>query len=281
MMCESGQAGHHQESVLSKRGTPAADQEEPANRYQVGSLARGLRVLECFASTRSPMRLTDLARALDDDKATLFRYCATLTHLGYLHMEPQTKTYTLGPKVRELGYAAQTQSMWSELVRAWLPVIVGRFEGAASFAVLDGSEVVFRERAVAEHSLSYNISVGARLPAVQSSIGKVLLAHLSRSERDEILEGTLTKKRRDALERELARVLERGIAVNVGGLRPELNSVAVAVHDPISGQVLGGLNLAGSATLFPEERLVDEVGPELLRIAGEIAASRFPSRPEE
>lgn len=259
---------------MAKKAASAATDER--QRYIVNSLARGLRVLECFLDAPGPLRLKELAETLEVEKATLFRYCATLQDRGYLEHDPLTKEYSLGSKVRDLGLAAGRQIDMLGLIRNWLPGLANHYGGTASFGVLAGTEVVYVDRAVTEGSLSFSLSIGARLPATQSSIGRILLANLAKPELKSVLDQLVTKSGRGELERDLAEARKRGFALNLGGSHPDVHSVAVAVQDRMTSQSVGGLNVAGEAVDFPEERLIEEVGPYLLDVAERIGRNEPP-----
>lgn len=249
------------------------------SRYIVQSLARGLAVLERFIGESGGLRLTDLAEKLEVDKATLFRYCVTLEEAGYLDYDGGTRQYRLGPRLRELGLAARRQSDMLTVIRSWLPLIAERYQGTASFGILAGAEVIYVDRAVTEGSLGYSLSIGARLPVSISSIGRVLVANLSGAAAERVFE-QLPKGERKAFEKSVKEAVMRGFGLNVGASRPGVNSVAVAIRDIASGQVTGGLNVAGPESEFTVERLTEEIAPALLRAAdriehSEIAGSDF------
>lgn len=251
--------------------------EGSRDRYMVNSLARGLSVLECFLDAPAPLRLKELVDKLRVEKATLFRYCVTLQEHGYLELDPLTKEYRLGARVRELGMAARRQLDLLGVIRAWLPVVAERYQGTASFGVLAGSEVVYVDRAVTEGSLSYSLSIGARLPVQRSSIGKALVAALSDQERDAVLASIADARVRKAVKRELAEAAKLGFALNLGGAQPGVNSVAVLLRDHSSGQAVGALNVAANASQFPPERLRDEVGPYLVGVAERVQHNQPPA----
>jgi IclR family pca regulon transcriptional regulator len=218
------------------------------------------------------MRLTDLAKELGVERATLFRYCATLVELGYLTVDPRTKEYALGPRARAMAYAATAHSPSLTIIREELPVLANRFRGAASLGLLDGSQVLYIERAVAGQALNFQIAVGDRLPAAITSIGKALLATRLDSEVEALLGVQMGRAALDRLLSELATVRVEKMAFNIGGFQAGLNSVAVAVYEIGSNVPLGAINLAGAATSLGYERLRDEVAPALTAFSGELAA---------
>jgi IclR family pca regulon transcriptional regulator len=242
---------------------------EDRSRYIVQSVARGLAVLDCFLDESGGLRLTDLAEKLAVDKATLFRYCITLEDAGYLDYEASTRQYKLGPRLRELGLAARRHSDMLTVIRTWLPVIAQRYQGTASFGILAGLEVIYVDRAVTEGSLGYSLSIGARLSVGLSSIGKVLVANLPGAAAEQVF-AQLAKGERKSFEKGVKEAVMKGYALNVGASRPGVNSVAVAIRDVSSGQIAGGLNVAGPESDFAPKRLVDEIGPALMRAADRI-----------
>jgi|SRR3990172_967116 len=246
--------------------------QAPGGRYEVRSLVRGLRILESIERARESLRLTDLANVLGVERATLFRYCATLVALNYLHLDPKTKQYSLGLRARALAYAANAQWPALALIRDFLPDIAAQFRGAASLGILVGDEVLYVERAVAGQALNQQISVGDRLPALRTSIGKMLLSYEPEAALRKMLKGALDRQRQQALFDEIQQAREDRMAFNIGGIQEGLNSVAVAVFEPGADVPFGGLNLTGSAAALPPARLRQEVGPALLAFVARISA---------
>jgi len=257
------------------RDLPGSEKSE-GGRYEVRSLTRGLRILEGVERS-GRATLTDLARELGIERATLFRYCATLVELGYLTIEPRSKEYALGPRSRAMAYAATAHSPSLTLIRDRLPEVANHFRGAASLGILDGPQILYIERAVAGQALNFQISLGDRLPAHITSIGKALLAQRQPEEVVRILRSQISQKELERLLGELEVVASEGIAFNIGGLQEGINSVAVPVFELGSALPLGAINLAGAASSFGEHRLRDVVAPVLLEIADQVATGSHPS----
>lgn len=252
--------------------------EGRVDRYEVRSLVRGLRILECLERARGPMRLTDLANELGVERATLYRYCATLAGLRYLHLDPKTKQYSLGLRMRSMAYAVNAQWPSLVLIRDFLPEVAERFRGAASFGVLEGDQVLYVERAVAGQTLNVQLRIGDRLPAARTSMGKVLLSYEPEPFVRRILQGQVDRDAREALIAELRSVRQSGMAFNLGGIQAGLNSVAVPVFEPGESMPFGAINLAGSSAALTAERLRTEVAPALRAFAERIAAGGGPAR---
>lgn len=92
----------------------------------MSTVDKALGVLELFSETRKSVGLSEAARLLDRDKATVQRYLAALESQGFLEQDPVTRGYYLGPAVtrlamvREITYPVETavRSVLEGLVNA-------------------------------------------------------------------------------------------------------------------------------------------------------------------
>jgi IclR family transcriptional regulator, pca regulon regulatory protein len=237
---------------MTPSSTAARGDTEPTGLSQ--SLERGLAILSCFSERRPLLGISDLARAVDLNKSTAHRYVATLTALGYLQQEPVTRKYRLGLRVIDLGFAAVNSMEISKVAGPYLQALSEETGYTANMAVLDGPDIVYvaRYRTVREGRLGIdlNLHVGSRLPAYCTSMGKVLLAHLTPERQAQIIDridlsrrGPNTLTAREALVSALAQVRRTGIAVNDEELAAGLRSIAVPVRDGF-GEVVAAVNLA-------------------------------------
>jgi IclR family pca regulon transcriptional regulator len=162
--------------------------------------------------------IADIADELDMSRSTTRRYVLTLTALGYLEQGSQRK-YRLGLRVTDLGLSALNGTGLREHAHSYLEELRQRSTYTASLAVLDGSEIVYVDRARSlrrgQSEIDLGLAPGSRLPAYCTAMGKLLLANLPDTERREILTSMKLTKRgpntitsKEALRDELAEVRE-------------------------------------------------------------------------
>ena len=144
----------------------------------VEALARGLDVLACFDADHRAMSLTEVAAAAGLARPTARRLLLTLEELGYvlllrrrLHPHPEGARPRAWPTSASLG-------LW-DIARAHLEALVAGTGESSSMARLDGSDIVYVARVSVPKIIALRVEIGTRLPAVQTSQGKVLLAALS------------------------------------------------------------------------------------------------------
>lgn len=242
------------------------------------SLARGLAVLRAFGEAHGPLGVSEAARRAAISRAAARRCLETLARLGYA--ERQGRVYHLRPKALELGYAFLASEPLPRVLQPVLEQVRDRLGESCSAGVLEGDDVVYIARAPARRVLSVSLSVGSRLPAWCTSMGRVLLAGLPPAERRTRL---LAMRRRpfttrtvtdaEALLGVLERVAAQGFALVDQELEPGLRSIAVPVLNP-AGRVLAAINVGVHAERWTPTAMQREILPLLRRVA-ELAAPAF------
>ena len=245
------------------------------------SLERGLAILGCFTPSRPMLGIADIADDLGMSRSTTHRYVITLVALGYLEQGASRK-YRLGLKVTDLGMAALNSTGMREHAHFYLEEPRQRTSYTASLAVLDGTEILYVDRARSfrrgHDQVDLGLHPGSRLPAYCTAMGKLLLANLPETEQRELITdmeltkhgpNTITSKK--ALREELDAVLEEEFAVNDEELAAELYAIAAPVRNE-AREVVAALNLAADASTISLEELVDALTPHLVSTADRISA---------
>lgn len=196
----------------------------PESPYFVQSMAKGLRVLACFADDGQPLGVTQLAARVGLDTAGTFRLLATLHELGYVMR--CGRMYCPGPAALRLGLGLVSESPIRRAARPYLEWLHERTGLSVNLALLDGEEVLYMDRVPSRPILRQRVEPGIRLPAMRTALGKAILAHTSAPGRPEVP---------GALERD--RVQYRGIAVADRELAAELIGVAAPVVDRMGAAV--------------------------------------------
>jgi IclR family pca regulon transcriptional regulator len=254
---------------------PATGGEKP--EYRVEALAKGLRLLSLFDEQRPTWRVSDLAVAAGLPMPTVYRVVMTLTAEGYLDHLPGGE-YRPGVRTLTLGGAA-LRSL--DLVALATPRLqrLGEATGeTVNLAVLTGDRVLYLVRLRNSDLVTANIQVGSTLPAVHTSIGKLMLAGLDETElHDRITDtsfpgqhGPNAKLSLDELRQELAQIREQGWAVQDEELAHGLRSVAGPITGT-GGRMIAGVNLAVQARDWSTQRIVRELKPVLLETCAEIS----------
>lgn len=252
----------------------------------IEALARGLDVIRAFEPGRPEMTLSEVAAAAGLARPTARRILLTLEELGYVRAT--RGMFALTPRVLELGMAyIGSTSIW-DIARPHVEQLVAQTGESSSLAQLDGSDIVYVARVAVPKVITFAVTIGTRFPALQTSLGKVLLAALT----PEALAQALAQPSRSGItprwtpdreeqDRILSEVRARGWALTDEELAPGIRSIAAPVRDSET-HVVAALNLSVHAAETSIETLTERYLPLLLQTAKAISAdwTLLRSRPE-
>jgi IclR family transcriptional regulator, pca regulon regulatory protein len=252
----------------------------------IEALARGLDVIKVFRPREPIMTLAAVAGQTGLARPTARRILLTLADLGYVRAVDGG--FELTPRVLELGMTyVLSRNLW-DVARPHLEVLVAQTHESSSIAQLDGSDIVYVARVAVPKIVTLAVTIGTRFPAMQTSLGKVLLAALPPEEADRVLaepsrSGIVPRWQPDAEQRaaELRDVRARGWALADEELAPGIRSVAAPLRDG-SGRVIAAMNVNAHAAETSVDKLTHDYLPLLLQAAGAVSAdwARYLAAPQ-
>jgi IclR family pca regulon transcriptional regulator len=245
------------------------------DRDHMLGLEKGLAVIACFDAGHPRLTIADVARMTGLSRATARRCLITLARIGYA--ETDGRHFALTPRVLQLGYAYLSSTPLTAVLQNALERLSEEIGESSSASLLDGRDIVYVARAATKRIMSVGLSVGSRLPAYCTSMGRVLLAALPEHEARRRVEASdrraLTRATATSVEAVMARVAAArtaGYAVIDQELEVGLTSIAVPVIDR-EGKVVAAINVGTQATRFPPGIIVAEILPKLLKVQAELA----------
>jgi IclR family transcriptional regulator, pca regulon regulatory protein len=244
------------------------------------SLARGLAVINAFQERKRHLTIAQISHRTEIPRAAVRRCLYTLMRLGYVTTDG--RTYSLLPKVLTLGHAYLSSTPLAVSAQPFLDRISEQLHEACNLASLEGDEVLYLARsAIPQRLISVDLSVGSRLPAYCTSMGRILLAALDdTSLRDYLNHADLQPKTSrtlhsaEALWECLQTVRAQGWCVVDQELEQGLRSIAVPVRDA-AGHVLAAMNVSTHASRVSRQDLETRFLPALLAASRELSLQLF------
>jgi IclR family transcriptional regulator, acetate operon repressor len=220
-------------------------------------LARGLDILELFAVDGPELSQKEISEALNVPMPTVHRLVAVLTERGWLDRGPTTRRLRLGLGMARLTPALLGGLQLPDVARPHLGRLASELQETVNAAVLQGADIVYVLSEAADRLLTSRVTVGMRLPAHCTALGKCLLSQLpagvARSALgdepyERLTDRTITTW--SELAADLAAIRQAGVAVSEEEYEVGLVSVAVPVRW-IDGPGTASINVslpAGRAT---------------------------------
>ncbi|HEU0165935.1 MAG TPA: IclR family transcriptional regulator [Thermomicrobiales bacterium] len=230
----------------------------PDDKYKIASVQRAMALLGAFLEPPHQFGVSELSRMLGQTKNQTFRLLQTLADEGAVVIDTETKKYSLGYRMLELGIMAQKGS---PLTIALSPIMDQLALESGETVVLtrmaDDMSAICVDKRESSQALQISARIGSRISLHAGAGSKALLAFsspefierfLARAQPlRRYLAGTITDP--DELRAELAHIRERGYSVSDNDLDEGAASVSAPIRNH-RGEVVAAISVASPRTRF-------------------------------
>jgi DNA-binding IclR family transcriptional regulator len=267
------------------QSTPGVDPKNKTEKKWVNNLSipgnlqsldRALLLLRVAAHSNSGMRLTDLTKVSGLSKSTVHRLLSALVSHGLLKLSTQTRKYTPGIDLYQLGRVAGRHFSIIDIARPALERLAIETEDTIYLSVIDGSEAVCADRIIGSYPIkTLTLAPGHRRPLGVGAGALALLAALNDKEMVAFVNDD--SQRRPEYSQFSAPVLQNlvnetrkeGFSYNNDHVFNGMSAVGVAILD-FNGYPLGAISVAAiSSRMTPARHLniVEQMKKESAHIA--------------
>jgi DNA-binding IclR family transcriptional regulator len=276
-------------SIVEEESADGQEAHKNHDIYFVPGLRRGLLLLEAVADARRPLGVSEIAKRLKLTRSTVFRLTYTLRYMGFLEEVGESKSFTLGPRILNIGYAFLASKDIIEVSRADLEILRDKTNVSAHLAIRDRKEVLYLSCVQTRSGFLSNLNVGTRLPAYATPLGWTLLSDLSNRELsglfgEDVFEPLTEQTPMDVtqLMGKVSQAVVKGYSISRGAVEAGGSSIAAPILDR-AGKVVAAIDISGPDTAFDfsqfDTRDVQEVVNAALRISARLGY--VPGRPVE
>ena len=246
--------------ITQKTDTPAP----PRPPGEVRATARALAILSFLAGPDSnEWSLDEIATGVDLPKSTTHRLIETLRGHGFVTPGRVAGSYRLGIEAAIVGSKAiQAQRPGTE-VRRLIANAASEIGETVGLNILEGRQTVVVEKGIPPRPFSWNLGVGATMPAHACAVGKVLLSGMDDDAVRERLGGEQlppsgSKSITDVAEllEHLAFVRLNGYAIDDEEYEDGLRCVAVPVVDR-RGEITHAIGITAPTSRISHRELVE------------------------
>lgn len=249
-----------------------------AARGGVQSVDRAITVLQILARTGGA-GVSDIATEMGVHKSTASRLLNALDSRGMAQQDHDRGKYQLGFEILRLASSIPGRLSLVLEARPFLNTLAAKFQETVNLAVLRSNFAVNVEQAMGSSSLATYDWIGSLTPLHATSSGKVLLASLTKTEREKVIKETglpaftpNTLTSRPALEKQLKAAAAAGFATVYDELEIGLSAMAVPVRDH-RGVVIASVSISGPAFRFDPEKVPGLL--EELQQTGQLISERM------
>lgn len=241
---------------------------------RIQSIDRAVEVLNCFNSRQKELRLTEIAEQLHISKSTAHGIVNTLKWHGLLNQDEETQKYRLGLRLMEMGELVKKSINITEIAGSHIDELCDLLEETVHLGTLVGTEVMYVDKRESQQSIRITTTIGSRIPAHSTGIGKCLLAYSPESLIEQLPEElevytphTIATKKQ--LKEELDTIRQAGYAYDKEEFSKGLYCVAAPIFD-YNDQVRYALSVSGP-TIRMNPSKVKVVTKLVLKVSKEIS----------
>lgn len=232
---------------------------------RVGAVERAFRILALLRESGT-MRINDVAEELDMPTSTAHVHLRTLADVGYLVKDE--RGYRLSLRFLRDGAVVRNDLSVHTVAKQEIDALAETTGEVANLGVEEDGQRVILYQSEGSEAVYDNALVGEFTNMHWTALGKALLAERTDEEVERIVEQhglpSATANTIDTPERlvdELARIRERGFALEDEERRTGIRSIAVPIT--VDEGVVGAVSLSGPKERFDDARIEAELLPAL------------------
>ena len=253
----------------------------PKPKNLVQTIERAAFIFDILGQYPNGLSLGELARLASLPKGTAHRLLSSMAYFDLIRQEPETKNYHLGFKLADLGNLLLSQIDLRRQARSFLLNLSETVKETVHLVVLDQDKALYIEK-VDLHSKASGLQMvsrlGARIPLHCSSVGKVLLAFMKKTDAEKLIAGAGLPQRtantitdRHELMQHLASVRKNGYAIDNEENEEGIRCVAAPIRTG-GGKVEAAMSISGPITRITMERIETELKTLVCETADNISA---------
>ncbi|PJI92953.1 IclR family transcriptional regulator [Yoonia maricola] len=272
------------EDVKRGRGRPKAWDNKGAQNT-VKSLDRALEVLVQLGEMQGGT-LSEIAGALDQSPATIYRVLTTFQGRGFVDFDAQNQTWNIGPAAFLTGSHFLRRTSLVERARPIMRKLMEATGETANLGIERDGKVLFLGQVETHATIRAFFPPGTASSMHSSGIGKALLCRMDNKRQREILAAsqleqytpfTLTDP--DAMIADLHATKARGYAIDAEERNIGMRCIAAPVYN-VFGEAVAGISVSGPTSRITEDRIAELATPVMeaaAQLTGAIGGNNRPA----
>lgn len=228
------------------------------------SVDKTFAILEHFTVENGEWSITELAKELDSNKSTVYRFLSDMKKRGIMYQNPDSGKYGLGLKLFELGNRVQIKSAFIDKTNPELVKVAQNITETVHIGVIKNKQVYYIDKVESPLGLKISTTIGTYKPLHATGLGKILMAYSHQNYEElishKILEEELTSytintiTNHQKLFKELRKIKKQGYALDNEELELGLICLAVPIFNQ-RNEVVASLSVDGPSSRFKIKKL--------------------------
>lgn len=232
------------------------------NEFKVKSLAKALKILECFTPDKMELGITEISDLMGLNKSNVHNIVSTFCKLGYLRPCGNGK-YALGLALVEYAFIVNKQLGFQNAIYDVTFDLSNRMGEIVHFGIPYQNKVMYLQVIHPVSTLpilSYRNTTGLTAPLYSTAIGKAILAAFPEDTWGQYIPEKREKYTRNSLVDyediidEMRKTKQRGFSIDNEEKDPGVKCVGIPIYN-IRNELVGGLSISGYKGTMTEEKM--------------------------
>lgn len=156
--------------------------------YKAPALEKGLDILECLASLRTPQSISDIARHLGRSRSEIYRMVVVLEMRGYVERTDDPEKLQLSNRLFEVGMRSPPKMDLHEAALPEMAALASRLMQSIQLAVVSADQIVVIARTESPDDVGFSVRLGHRRSILKSASGLILFGFASAPQQTKMIE---------------------------------------------------------------------------------------------
>jgi len=228
--------------------------KEKESKYQAPALDKGLDILEYLSAQSVPLSQTEIALGIEKTPNEIYRMLMSLESRGYILRDEVSGKYRLSLK---LFYLSHRHSPIDELKKAAqfpLEELANAVRQSCHLSILYMNQVMVIIHAKSPGPIALSIEEGNLFPLPLTASGKVLLAYMPETERNNLLKNNSVFKKYSKAQQEeflisLQDIQQTGAYLKTSDLAQGVTDISVPIGVDSNNGIIACLTISMLSTL--------------------------------
>jgi len=245
----------------------------------VNSLERGLKVLFAFDHGYPKLKLSQITEITGLGKSATQRFVHTWRKLGYLEQDPQSKEYSLSPRVLGVAFNYMRSDQLVSAAMSHLVETRRTHRETINLGRRVDTDMIFIVRLPGRQMTVPSSVIGDQMPMYCTTSGRAILAMLPEQEARKVIDDSDLKELTpstitdpDELMAKVRQAREDGFSIAVEEGHPGLITIGAAIQDYL-GNPIAAVNFALETKDWNADDVREQFGPVIVQVARSISES--------
>ncbi|MBY9067176.1 IclR family transcriptional regulator [Hyphomonas sp. WL0036] len=215
--------------------------------YKAPALEKGLDILECLASLRTPQSISDIARHIGRSRSEIYRMVVVLEMRGYVERTDDPEKLQLSNRLFEVGMRSPPKMDLHEAALPEMSTLAARMMQSIQLAVVSADQIVVIARTESPDDVGFSVRLGHRRSIMKSASGIVLFAFASPVQEAKMLEDLkaagASQEELDALYAQTKQVREQGFVSMPSRMVDGVTDISAPIFNAISSSAVASLTV--------------------------------------